>query len=99
LWRHITTEHYRALSLHIKVTTGTTIPNTTEEVTTDFWVFPDGPFICITKYYVDRWMAAEGVPKLALEAILKAAKEHETAHWLFTLVRHIRMPLESLTDP
>jgi hypothetical protein len=56
-------------------------------------------FICITKYYVNKWMAAERVPKLALEAVLKAMEEHETAHWLFTLVCHIRMPLESLTNP
>lgn len=58
-----------------------------------FW-----PFICVTKHYVDKWITAEGVPKLALEAVLKATMEHETAHWLFTLVCHIRMPLEGLTD-
>jgi hypothetical protein len=55
-------------------------------------------FICITKHYVDRWMAEEGLIKLGLEAVFKAAREHENGHWLFTLVRHIRKPLVSLTD-
>jgi hypothetical protein len=36
LWRYITMEPYRALLPHIIVTTGTTTPKTTEEVTTDF---------------------------------------------------------------
>jgi hypothetical protein len=49
------------------------------------------PFICITKHYVDRWMAIEvgGDLRRNLEAVLKGSIDHEIGHWLFTLVRNI----------
>jgi hypothetical protein len=56
------------------------------------------PFICIMKNYIDRWMDAEGVFKLGLEAILKATKNHETGHWIFMLVCHVMNLSMSLTD-
>jgi hypothetical protein len=44
-------------------------------------------YICITRHYVDKWMAAnDQATKLALEALLKSAFDHEIGHWLNTLV-------------
>jgi hypothetical protein len=51
---------------------------------------PMWPFIGITKYFTDRWAAAEDEElKLAFEAVLKGTIAHELGHWFFTLVRSI----------
>ena len=48
------------------------------------------PFVCITKRYVDWWLAfrrrGSHYHQLALEATLKGTLDHEFAHWFFTLV-------------
>jgi hypothetical protein len=49
------------------------------------------PFICITKYFADRWVTAkDDEDKLALESVLEATVDHELGNWFFTLVRSIR---------
>lgn len=49
---------------------------------------PFAKFICISKQYVDLWTSA--IPgtenELALRALLHTCIDHETAHWIFTLV-------------
>ena len=48
------------------------------------------PFIGITKFYIDKWAAAQDNDKLALGAVLDATVKHEIGHWFFSMVGSIR---------